>query len=194
MHILFILLLLLLTPMIGRAQKPNESRPISVRADLLQHSVALPGIARSFSPIAPGLRLGAVRQGRSSKYTEWRQQVFLGWYRHPRLHDAFLLSGEIAFRVKLGRVFLGLSGGPGYMLQLPYAPVYEYRDGRYERSAQLLHRATVQLAAEAGFRIAGRWEAHLRVEELFEFPYGLNGTPLLPHRMLSLGCTMNITH
>lgn len=188
------ILLLSLVPMKSIAQGTDPAHPLSLRADLLHHSIALPGLARSFTPFAPGMRIGAVRQGRSSARTEWRQQGFLGWYRHPRLHDAFLLSGELAFRLKLGRVFLGLSGGPGYMLQLPYAPVYEYQNGRYERSAQLLHRATLQLAAETGVRITNGWEVHLRFEELFEFPYGLNAAPVLPHRMLSIGCTMNITH
>lgn len=160
---------------------------------MLQHSVALPGFTRSFTPLAPGLRVGLVRQGRSSTRTEWRQQGFVGWYRHPRLHDAFILSGEVAFRLKLGRAFLGLSGGPGYMLQLPYAPVYRYQDGVYVRSTQLMHRFTLQLAAEAGVRFGQRCEGHLRYEQLFEYPYGLNGTPVLPHRMLSLGLAINIT-
>lgn len=193
MRIHSILLLLLLSPTIGRAQEPEAKRSLSVRTDLLQHTVALPGLARSFTPFAPGLRFGVVRHGRSAKHTEWRQQALLGWYRHPRLHDAFLLSGEIAFRLKAGRFFLGLSTGPGYAMQLPYAPVYAYRDGRYERSAQVLHRVTAQLAAEAGVRFARNWEAHLRFEELFEFPYGLNSTPVLPHRMLSIGCAVNLS-
>jgi hypothetical protein len=159
----------------------------------LQHSVALPGIARSFTPLAPGFRAGIVRQGRSSKRTEWRQQGFVGAYRHPQLHDAFLLSGEVSFRLKLGKAFLGLSGGPGYMLQLPYAPLYEYRDGGYVRSTQLMHRFTLQVAAEAGVRFGQRCEGHLRFEELIEFPYGLNASPVLPHRMLSLGIAYKIT-
>jgi hypothetical protein len=193
MRIRSILLLLLLAHSISRAQELETKRSLSLRTDLLQHTVALPGLTRSFTPFSPGLRLGAVRQGRSSKYTEWRQQGFLGWYRHARLHDAFLLSGEIAFRVKLGRVFLGISGGPGYMLQLPYAPVYEYRDGVYVRSTQLMHRFTLQLAAEAGVRFGRRCEGHLRFEQLFEFPYGLNASPVLPHRLLSLGIAYKIT-
>jgi hypothetical protein len=187
------ILLLLLLHLHSTAQESKSSGTLALRADLLQHSVALPGLARSFTPFAPGFRAGIVRQGRSSKRTEWRQQGFAGWYRHPQLHDAFLLSGEIAFRLKLGKAFLGLSGGPGYMLQLPYAPVYAYRDGGYVRSAQLMHRFTLQLAAEAGFRFSQRCEGHLRLEELVEFPYGLNATPVLPHRILSLGIAFNIT-
>jgi hypothetical protein len=186
------ILLLLVLQLHSNAQETTPTGNLSLRADLLQHSVALPGIARSFTPFAPGFRAGIVRQGRSTKLTEWRQQGFAGWYRHPQLHDAFLLSGELAFRLKLGKAFLGLSGGPGYMLQLPYSPLYEYRDIGYVRSTQLMHRFTFQLAAEAGVRFGRRCEGHLRFEELFEFPYGLNASPVLPHRMLSLGIAYKI--
>lgn len=175
------------------AQGTTPRHALLLRGDVLQHSVAQPGFTRSFTPLAPGLRVGLVRQGRSSKRTEWRQQGLLGWYTHPQLHDAFMLSGEVAFRLKLGRAFLGLSGGPGYMLQLPYAPTYRYQDGQYVRSARLMHRFTMQLAAEAGCRIGTRYEVHLRLEELFEFPYGLNASPVLPHRFLTLGLTYNLT-
>lgn len=192
MRLLPIILVLLLLQLRSTAQETTPPRTVSLRADLLQHSVALPGLTRSFTPFAPGVRLGIVRHGRSSKRTEWRQQGFAGWYRHPQLHDAFMVSGEVAFRLKLGKAFLGLSGGPGYMLQLPYAPVYEYRNGSYERSTQLLHRATVQLAAEAGMRFAQKWEVLLRFEEMIEFPYGLNNSPVLPHRFLSLGIEMDL--
>jgi hypothetical protein len=153
----------------GLAQDLSGPGKLALRADLMQHAVALPGLKRPFTPVAPGVRLGIVRHGRSSKRTEWRQQAFLGGYRHPSMHDAFLLSGEVAFRLKLGKAFLGLSGGPGYMLQRPYAPVYRYRNGVYVRSTQLMHRFTLQLAAEAGFRIGQRCEGHLRFEELFEY-------------------------
>lgn len=187
------LLSVLLVQATTLAQGTQARHALLLRGDLLQHTIALPGLTRTFTPLAPGLRVGLVRQGRSSKRTEWRQQGLLGWYRQPQLHDAFMLSGEIAFRLKLGRAFLGLSGGPGYMLQLPYAPVYEYRDGVYARSTQLMHRFTLQLAAEAGVRFGRRCEGHLRYEALFEYPYGLNGTPVLPHRMLSLGIAFNLT-
>lgn len=190
-HLAFILFFSLLQ-FHGLAQDMPDPARLALRADLMQHAVAWPGLNRSFTPVAPGVRLGIVRQGRSSKRTEWRQQAFLGGYRHPSLHDAFLLSGEVAFRLKLGKAFLGLSGGPGYMLQLPYAPVYRYRDGVYMRSTQLMHRFTLQLAAEAGFRFGQRCEGHLRFEELFEYPYGLNAAPVLPHRVLSIGIAYTI--
>lgn len=188
-----ILLFLLLRPT-AFAQGTAAPRTFALRADVLQHGVALPGLKRSFTPIAPGFRLGVVRHGRSSKRTAWRQQAFVGWYRHPELHDAFLISGELAFRLKLGKFFLGLSGGPGYMLQMPYSPVYTWRNDGYVRSGQVLHRATLHLAAEVGYRLTSRLEAHGRFEELFEYPYGLNATPVLPHRMLSVGIALNLTN
>ncbi len=186
-----LLILFLCTP--TYAQKAPQSGTFGFRADLLQHSVAMPGLKRAFTPFAPGLRLGVVRHGRTGRVSEWRQQALVGFYRHPRLQDAFMLGAEVAYRAKLGPAFLGFSGGPGYMLQLPHAPVYRYQDGRYVRALQALHRITVQLAAEVGWRFANGWEAHLRFEEMFEYPYGLNGSPVLPHRLLAAGLHLPLT-
>lgn len=177
--------LLLLVALRTNAHDPDTLR-YHLRADLIQHSIALPGFGGSWKPPATGLRLGIDRSGRQGAIGTWRQRVFIGGYHHPHLHDAFLISGEVAYRFNLKYVCLGLAAGPGYMLQLPHTPVYRYRNGEYERTGQLVHRATVQIAAEVGWCHPKGIELLLRSEGMAEYPYRLKAATVLPHRLTSI--------
>ena len=159
----------------------------------INESIAFPFTRNA--PIHPGAEIGYVLKEKDKSRLIRSHSVYVGWYYHTKVQNAFYLRAETAWLFKVRQIAtLDLFTGLGYMHTLYPGDIYELNSsGDFEEINQIgKPRALGTIGF--GFTLKNNYllEPFIRQEIGLETPFA-NGLPVMIHSFLKVGTYIKIS-